>query len=119
MMSTPGAGQRNAGAGQQFESGIIDNLVVRCDRGRRGHRSPQRLRMRSPHDAAMAVRHVLAQANIAHDQQIRDFALDGARGLLHDPIFRPGAGGDFIFLFRQSKQNDRRHSQRVRLLALL
>ena len=58
------------------------------------------------------MRHVFAQANIAHEDEIRDFALDGAGGLLHDSVFRPGAGGDFVFGLREAKEDDGGNAQR-------
>ena len=65
------------------------------------------------------MRHVLAQAHIAHEHQSRHFALDRARRLLHDSVLRPCSRRDFIFLVRQAKQNHRRHSQRMNLPRLL
>ena len=88
-----GASQGNAGASQQFECSVINNFVVRRDCGWRGNGSAERLRMTCAHNSAVAVRHVFAQANIADDHQLRNLALDGARRLLHDPVFRPRAGG--------------------------
>ncbi len=113
------AGQGNAGTGQQFERGIVDNFVVSGNRRGRSNGSPERLRMGSPYNPAMAMRHVFAQAHIAHDDELRDFALDGAGSLLHDSVFRPRARSQFIFLFRQTKQDDRRNSQRMRLPCLV
>ena len=75
--------------------------------------APQRLRCERLHDPAMPVRHVFAEANIAHHHQIRNFAFDRASRLLHDAVVRPRAGRDFIFFLRQAKQNYRRHPQRM------
>ena len=69
--------------------------------------------------AAVAVRHVLAQANIAHQQQAGHFALDGARRLLHDAVIGPGAGGDFVLRLRQAEEDDAGNAQRLHLGALL
>ena len=83
-------------------------------------RGTQRLRrLLLTHHAAVSVRHVFAQANIAHDDQVRNFALDGAGGLLHDSVVRPGAGGNFIFALGQAKQYDCGNSQRAGLPRLL
>ena len=32
------------------------------------------------------------------------FALDGAGGLLHDSVFRPGAGGDLVLVLGQAEE---------------
>ena len=72
----------------------------------------QRLRHALAHHAAMSVRHVFAEANIPNNDEFGDFALDGAGGLLHDSVFRPGAGGDLVFGFRQPEKNDGWNAQR-------
>src|ERR1700720_4291736 len=54
----------------------------------------------------MSVRHVFAQAHIAHDDELGDFALDGPGGLLHDSVFRPGSGGDLVFALGQTEEYD-------------
>ena len=59
----------------------------------------------------MPVRHVFAKANIADHHQIAHFALDGPGGSLHNAIFCPRAGSDFIFFLRQAKQNYSTHAQ--------
>ena len=60
------------------------------------------------------MRHVLAQAHIAHHHHVPHFTLDGARGFLHDAVVSPGAGGDFIFFLRQAhKMIDSTPSARV------
>ena len=45
-----------------------------------------RMRIGSVDDAAVSVRHVLAQADVAHQQQTRNLALDRAGSLLHDAV---------------------------------
>ena len=67
----------------------------------------------------MSVRHVFAEANIAHDDELGDFALDGAGGLLHDSVFRPGAGGDFVLGFGQAEEDDGGNAQGGGLARLL
>ena len=67
----------------------------------------------------MSVRHVLAQADVAHQQQAGHFALDGARRLLHDAVVGPGAGGDFVLRLRQAEEDDAGNAQRLHLGALL
>ena len=70
-------------------------------------------------DAAMSMRHVLAQADIAHQQQAGHFTLDGARRLLHDAVVSPRAGGDFVLRLRQAEQDDAGNAERLDLGALL
>ena len=92
-------------------------------RHRLGHISCRRAQRLRPaglrDDAAVPMRHVLAEANIGYHQHVSHFALDGARRPLHDAILGPGAGGHFILLLRQSEQNDGRHSQSTRLAHFL
>ena len=57
------------------------------------------------------MRHVFAQANIAQDDELGDFALDGAGGLLHDSVVRPGAGGDLVLGLGQSEEYDGGNAQ--------
>jgi hypothetical protein len=66
----------------------------------------------------MAVRHVFAQANVAHEDQAGNFAFDGAGGLLHDAVISPGSGGDLVLFVGQAEQNYRRHAQGMYLLGL-
>ena len=73
----------------------------------------QRLRgLRRAHHAAVSVRHVFAQANIAHEDEVRHFALEGSGGLLNDSVFRPGAGGNLVLGLRQSEEDDGGNAQR-------
>src|SRR5262245_44912612 len=62
----------------------------------------------------MPVRHVLAEADVAHDDEVADLTLDGADSLLHDAVVGPGAGRDFVFFLRESEKNDGWNSERVR-----
>ena len=71
------------------------------------------------HQAAVAVAGVLAIANVGHHQELRDFALERAHGLLHDAIVGVGARCDFVFGFRNPKQNDAADAERMRLRAFL
>ncbi len=71
------------------------------------------------HHAAVSVRHVFAQANIAHDDEVRNFALDGAGRLLHDSVVRPGAGSNLIFGLGQAEEYDGGNTQRAGLPCLL
>src|SRR5215471_8561554 len=52
------------------------------------------------------MRHVFAQTHIANHDQVADLLLDSASCALHDAIIGPGAGGHFIFRFREAKQDD-------------
>ena len=45
-----------------------------------------------PGDAAVAVAHVFAEANIGDDEQLGAFGFDRADGLLHDAVIGIGAG---------------------------
>ncbi len=76
------------------------------------------MRARLLDQAAVSVRHVFAQAHIAHQQQAGNFALDGPRRLLHNAVVRPGIGGDFVFRLRQSEEDDAGNAQRFHLGAL-
>ena len=81
--------------------------------------SAQRLGRSSwPHDAAVAVGHVFAEANVAHQDQVWDFAFHGAGSLLHDAVVGPGSGGDVIFLVGKAEENYRGHAQGVNFLCL-
>jgi len=53
----------------------------------------------------MPVAHVFAEANVAHQEQAGHFALHRARGLLHDAVFGPGTGGDFVLLVGKAEQD--------------
>src|SRR5579885_2941081 len=64
----------------------------------------------------MSVRHVLAQANVTHQDELWDLVLDGPGGPLHNPVLFPGASCDFVLLLRQTEQNDSRDTQRMSFL---
>ena len=67
----------------------------------------------------MPVGHVFAKANVSHNDEVRDFALDGARDLLHDSVFGPGAGGNLVLGFGKAKQDEAGNAQRFSLARLL
>src|SRR6266478_3918133 len=58
-------------------------------------------------DAAMAMAHVFAQANVGDCDQLRAFRLNSAQRFLNDSIFRISAAGLFVFMFWNSEQQDR------------
>jgi hypothetical protein len=66
----------------------------------------------------MAVRHVLAKANIPKEQHLRNLALKSTRGLLDDAVLLPSSTRRLVFAFRQSKQNQGGNPKRARLLSL-
>ena len=71
---------------------------------------PSRL---STHDAAVAVAGVLAQADVGDEDQLFRGArlLERAQRLLHDAVFVPGAGGLFVFAFRQAEEQQAADAQ--------
>ena len=56
------------------------------------------------------------KTNIGHHKQIRTGGLYSARGLLHGPVFRPGAGTLVVLLSGQAKQKNGGNPQLVHLL---
>jgi hypothetical protein len=56
------------------------------------------------HDAAMAVAHVFAQANIRQHQKVRQMFFEQAHRLLHDAAARISAGSLFILGLWNPKQ---------------
>ena len=140
-----GARQRDRSARQEFEAGVVVDFEfgfnrARHDRGqlvddfffflavlhRRGAlRSTQSVSggraqglRRGFHDPAVSVRHVFAEADVAHQNQVGDFALHGSGSLLHDAVVGPGSGGDVIFLVGKTEENHRGHAQGVNFLRL-
>ena len=89
--------------------------AVRASKGKRqiiAHFAPRFL----PHDPAMAVAHVFAQAHIGHHQQLRQFLLQQPHRLLHNAVAGKSARRLFILRLGNPEQQNRRHPQRVRLL---
>ena len=72
-----------------------------------------------PHDAAVAVRRVLAQAQVGDHEQLGVGGLDGAGGELDDPLVVPGARAVLVLGGRQAEQQDARHAERGELARLL
>ncbi len=62
--------------------------------------------------------HVFAEADVAHEDQVWDFALHSAGGLLNDAVVGPGSAGDVIFLVRKAEENHGGHAQGVNVLRL-
>ena len=71
------------------------------------------------HDAAVAVRGVLAQADVGDDEQVGVRLLDRARGELDDALVVVGARALLVLLGRDAEQQHRRDAERVRLAGLL
>jgi hypothetical protein len=136
--------ERDRSARKQFEAGIVVDFVsgFHHARGQRCHaldgfflfrfiadanrgsatygvsdRRSQRPRG-GLHDPAMSVRHVFAEANVAHQDQVWHFAFHGTCSPLHDAVVGPGSGGDVIFLVGKAEENHRRHAQGINLLCL-
>ena len=59
------------------------------------------------------MRHVFAKANVAHQDQVRHFALQSACGLLHNAVVGPGSSGNIVLLVGKTEENHRGHAQRV------
>ena len=66
------------------------------------------------HDAAMAVLHVFAQADIGDDEQLGQLLLQQPHGLLDDAVGGVGAGGFGVFAVGNAEQQHGRHAQLVR-----
>ena len=62
---------------------------------------------------AVAVVRVLAEADVADDDHVRQGFLDGADGTLDRALRVPGAGADFVFISRQAKDFDSPQSQGI------
>lgn len=62
-------------------------------------------------NAAVAVLHVFAQADIGDDQQRWELLLQQPDGLLDDAIARRGSAGFQIFLVGDAEQQHRRHAR--------
>ena len=90
------AGVRHRGFRQPLERGIVLDFAI-------------------DHQSAMAVTGVFAIADIGHHQQFRNFALQGAHGLLDDAVVGISAGSQLILGFWNAEQNHAADAERVRL----
>ncbi len=91
-----GFGVAGGGAGEEFERGVVqdaDAAFVALD------------------DAAMAVRHVFAQADVGDDQQFRQFLFEQAHGLLDDAVGGISAGGLGVLGIRDAEQQNGGHAE--------
>ena len=70
-------------------------------------------------DAAMAVAHVFAQANIRDYDQFRASSLDRADGLLHDAVVGIGRFRLIVFLVWNTEKQDGLEPQIAGLLGFL
>ncbi len=59
-----------------------------------------------PRDAAMAVAHVFAEADIRNDEQLGTFGLDRTNRFLHDAILGVGAGCLLVLFVRDAEEDD-------------
>ena len=94
-----GLGVAGSGAREEFQSGIVQNRGARWS---------------ALHDAAMAVRHVFAKADIGDDQQLRQFSFQGAHRLLHDAVGGVRAGGAVVFNVGNAEEQHCRDARVVR-----
>ena len=84
----------DGGARQQFQRRVVQNFSTR-------------------HDAAMAMHHVFAQADVGDDQQRRQFLFQQPDGLLHDAVLRISARGLPVLLAGDAEQQNRRNAEGV------
>ncbi len=82
-------GMTGRSASQQFQRGIVQY--------RDGFASPL-------YDAAMAVLHIFAQADVCDDKQFGQLALEQLDRLLDDTIGRVRSGGFGVLFVRDAKQ---------------
>lgn len=59
-----------------------------------------------PGNAAMAMTHVFAQANICDHDQLGAPGFDRTDRLLHDAVFRVGRTGQFVLVLRNTKEQN-------------
>src|SRR5262249_39335648 len=89
----------DGGARDQLERGVVVDLVA-------------------VEDAAVAVRRVLAEADVRQEQQLRKPRPQLAQGLLHDAVLDPRARALVVLLLRDAEQDHRLHARPEQLLAL-
>src|SRR4029078_3753274 len=70
-------------------------------------------------DAAMAVRRVLAKADVGEEDHLRRALGHGAQGLLDDAVLVVGARGRFVLLLRDAKEEDGADAEAHELLRLV
>ena len=66
-----------------------------------------------PDNAAMAVFHVFAQADVGDDQQRRQFLFQQPDGLLDNAVLRVSAGGPGVLFVGNAKKQNGRHADGV------
>src|SRR4051794_23515836 len=66
----------------------------------------------------MAVRGVLAEADVCQKQKLRETRAQRAEGSLHDAVLDPGAGALLVLLLEQPEEQDRGDAEAQELLAL-
>ena len=85
-------GVRHGHLGEQLEGDVVDDLAVL-------------------HHAAVAVVHVLAEADVGDDHEVGELVLDGAHGHLHDALGVVGAGRRRVLVRGDAEQQDRRDAE--------
>ena len=93
-MSAPSLGVRDGGLSEQLERDVVVNTAV-------------------AQHAAVAVRRVLAQADVRDQRQIGYGEPQGAQRHLHDPLVVVGRRGGLVLVIGQPEQDHRRHAGRV------
>ena len=93
----PGPRVRDRGPRQQRQRGVVVDATV------------------ADH-AAVAVRGVLVQADVGHDEESRRCALERADRLLEGPALVPRLASRFVFSLRDSEEDDARYAERLDLL---
>ena len=95
----PGLGVAHGHLGEQLEREVVDDLAVL-------------------HHAAVAVVHVLAQADVGDHDQLGHLVLDGADGELHDAFGVVGAAGRRVLVRGDAEQQDGRDAEPLDLAHL-
>ncbi len=100
-----------------------DDIGARARVRHRGLRQPLErgivLHFAIHNQSAMAVAGVFAIADVGHHQQLRDFALHRADGLLHDAVIGISARCDLVLGLGNAEQNHAADAELVRLFAFV
>ena len=94
-----GLGVADRHLGEQFERHVVDDLAVL-------------------HHPAMAVVHVLAQADVGDHDQVGCLVFDGAHGELHDALGVVGAARRRVLVRGDAEQQHRRNAETLDLAHL-
>ena len=82
-----GGGMAHGGLGQQFQGGVVEHRAA------------------GGQDAAVAVAHVFAQADVGDDVERGPAMLEAAHGFLYDTVLGIGAAGLFVLLGRDAEKD--------------